>query len=92
LSDNNVPYPTPADRKDLESLVKTNWNDYVITPYNSWDLNQLTKYLSSKGEQVKKGTEKNKDSLVDQVKASWSDTADTTNDAYVSSRDWIFDT
>jgi len=92
LSDNNVPYPTPADRKDLEDLVKTNWNDYVITPYNKWDTNQMSKYLASKGEEIKKGTEKNKDALVAQIKASWSDTEDKTNDAYVTSRDWIFDT
>lgn len=92
LSDNNVPYPTPADRKDLESLVKQNWDSHVVTPYNSWDADQLQKYISLKGEQIKKGTEKNKDSLVSQVKASWTDTENTANDAYASSRDWIFDT
>jgi len=92
LSDNNVPYPTPSDRKDLENLVKSNWDSYVVTPYNSWDADQLQKYISLKGEQIKKGTEKNKDSLVSQVKASWSDTEATANDAYASSKDWIFDT
>jgi len=92
LSDNNIPYPAPADRKDLEDLVKANWNDHVITPYNTWDTNQMTKYLTSKGEQIKKGTESNKDALIAQIKGSWSDTADKTNDAYVTSRDWIFDT
>jgi len=60
LSDHNVPYPTPADRKDLENLVKANWNDYILTPYNNWDVNQLSKYLSQKGEEIKKGSEKNK--------------------------------
>lgn len=92
LSDNNVPYPSPADRKDLENLVKNNWNDKVVSPYNSWDTNQLQKYLSSRGEEVKKGTEKNKDSLIEQVKASWTDTGDRAGDAYGSVRDWIFDT
>lgn len=92
LSDNNVPYPTPADRKDLENLVKSNWNDYVLTPYNSWDVNQLQKYITLKGEEVKKGTEKNKDTLLAQVKASWTDTEDKANDAYGSSKDWVFDT
>jgi hypothetical protein len=92
LSDNNVPYPTPADRKDLETLIKTNWNDYVVTPYNSWDANQLSKYLAAKGEEVQKGAEKNKDALVKQVKASWSDTEDKANDAYGTTKDWIFDT
>lgn len=92
LSDNNVPYPTPSDRKDLENLVKSNWDSYVVTPYNSWDADQLQKYISLKGEQVKKGTEKNKNSLISQVKASWTDTETTANDAYASSKDWIFDT
>ncbi|WEW55105.1 hypothetical protein PRK78_000533 [Emydomyces testavorans] len=32
LSDHDIPYPTPADRKDLENLVKTNWEAYVQGP------------------------------------------------------------
>ncbi|OAX84257.1 hypothetical protein ACJ72_01372 [Emergomyces africanus] len=28
----NIPYPTPADRKDLEELVKTNWESHIHTP------------------------------------------------------------
>lgn len=32
LSDHDIPYPTPADRKDLENLVKSNWNDKVTVP------------------------------------------------------------
>jgi len=91
LSDNNVPYPTSADRKDLENLVKSNWNDKVVTPYNSWDTKQLNNYLSSKGYQAKKGTEKNRDGLVAQVKGYWSDTEDSVNSAYSNVRDWIFD-
>jgi len=91
LSDNGVPYPTPADRKDLENLVKDNWNDKVVVPYNSWDIEQLQKYLSLKGEEVKKGTEKNKESLVQQVKAGWADTEDKTTEAYTTVSNWIFD-
>ncbi|KAK4956922.1 hypothetical protein LTR66_013329, partial [Elasticomyces elasticus] len=48
-------------------------------------------YLSSKGHDVKKSGEKNKDSLVGQVKAMWTDTADSTSDSYSSVKDWIFD-
>jgi hypothetical protein len=92
LSDNNIPYPTPADRKDLENLIKQNWNDYVVSPYNSWDSKQLQKYITLKGESVQKGAEKNKDSLLAQVKASWTETEDQANDAYASVHDWIFDT
>lgn len=32
LSDHNVPYPTPADRKDLELLIKNNWDAKVQQP------------------------------------------------------------
>ncbi|OJJ85677.1 double-strand break repair enhancer MSC1 [Aspergillus glaucus CBS 516.65] len=32
LSDHDVPYPSPADRRDLEGLVKTNWDDKVQKP------------------------------------------------------------
>jgi len=91
LSDHNVPYPTPADRKDLENLVKENWNSKVVHPYNSWDTPQLQSYLSLKGQQAKKGTEKNKDSLVAQVKSYWTDTEDSVSNAYSNVRDWVFD-
>jgi hypothetical protein len=91
LSDNNIPYPKASDRKSLEDLVKANWDNNVVKPYNSWDTNQLTSFLSSKGQEVKKGTEKNKDTLLSQVQALWTDTADTANDAYSNVHDWIFD-
>ncbi|EGC40955.1 conserved hypothetical protein [Histoplasma capsulatum var. duboisii H88] len=32
LSDHDIPYPTPADRKDLEELVKNNWESRVQIP------------------------------------------------------------
>lgn len=92
LSDHDVPYPAPADRKDLEKLVKDNWNDKLVTPYNSWETPQLQKYLSQKGTEVQKGSAKNKDSLVQSVKSTWTDTADTVNDAYASVSNWFFDT
>lgn len=28
----DIPYPTPADRKDLEKIVKANWNAKVQVP------------------------------------------------------------
>ncbi|KAH7138969.1 hypothetical protein B0J11DRAFT_421059 [Dendryphion nanum] len=91
LSDHNVPYPTPSDRKDLENLVKKNWNDQVVTPYNSWDAQTLNNYLSSKGQEAKKGTEKNTKSLIEQVKATWTETEDSANQGYTNVKDWIFD-
>ncbi|KAJ5135105.1 uncharacterized protein N7515_004383 [Penicillium bovifimosum] len=32
LSDHDIPYPTPADRRDLENLVKSNWESRVQKP------------------------------------------------------------
>ncbi|KAJ5211751.1 uncharacterized protein N7498_003397 [Penicillium cinerascens] len=32
LSDHDIPHPAPADRKDLENLVKTNWDSKVQKP------------------------------------------------------------
>ncbi|KAK4570274.1 hypothetical protein LTR86_002354 [Recurvomyces mirabilis] len=92
LSDHNVPYPTPADRKDLQDLVNKNWESNVVKPYNSWDTNQLNNYIKSQGHEVKKGTEKNKDTLINQVSGFWKGTADNTNTAYGSVQGWIFDT
>lgn len=90
LSDHDVPFPTAADRKDLVDLVKSHWEDKVATPYNSWDSEQLQSYLASKGAEVKKGTEKNKDSLLEQVKGYWYETADQASDSYSSVQDWVF--
>ncbi|KAL7811628.1 hypothetical protein V8C26DRAFT_422382 [Trichoderma gracile] len=92
LSDQNIPYPTPADRKDLEDLVSKHWNNYVVEPYNSWDTQQLSAYLQSKGNDVVKGAQKNKDSLLSQVKANWYETEDAANSAWANARDWILDT
>ncbi|KAF2473167.1 uncharacterized protein BDR25DRAFT_257393 [Lindgomyces ingoldianus] len=91
LSDHNVAYPTPSDRKDLENLVKDNWQNNIITPYNSWDAQTLQSYLTLKGQQAKKGSEKNTKSLIDQVKVYWTETEDSANQAYGNVRDWIFD-
>jgi len=91
LSDNNIPYPTPADRKDLESLVKDNWQSKVASPYNDWDTKQLQSYLSQKGVETKEAAASNKDSLISQVKSAWYETEDKAEDAWSSVKDWIFD-
>ena len=91
LSDHNVPYPTPADRKDLENLVKSNWQSKVSSPYADWEPSQLQSYIKAKGHDVKKGTESNKNSLVSQVKSYWHESADTASDSYKSVKDWVFD-
>ncbi|KAI9663372.1 MAG: hypothetical protein M1831_002656 [Alyxoria varia] len=91
LSDHDVPYPTPADRKDLENLVKTNWQAAVESPYLNWDLKHLQKHLEHQGAEVKKGMVKDKDGLQNKVKASWQETGDSADQAYSSVKDWIFD-
>lgn len=91
LSDHNVPYPTPADRKDLENLVKDNWQSKVVSPYNDWDTKQLQSYLSQKGVETKESTASTKDSLIASVKNVWYETEDKAEDAWSSVKDWIFD-
>lgn len=91
LTDHNVPYPTTADRKDLENLVKKNWDTKVSSPYSDWEPSQLHSYLKSKGHNVKQGTESSKDTLISQVKSYWTESAETASDSYKSVKDWIFD-
>lgn len=91
LSDNNVPYPTPADRKDLEGLVKSNWQSKVATPYNDWDTKQLNAFLKQKGVETKNTANANKDSLITQVKNYWYETEDKAETAWLDVKEWIFD-
>jgi hypothetical protein len=91
LSDHNIPYPSPADRKDLENIVKENWQSKVATPYTEWDAPQLQAYLKEKSVDAQKGTEKSKDGLIAQVKKNWYEAEDSAEDAWQSVKDWIFD-
>ncbi|KFH42845.1 Stress response protein-like protein [Hapsidospora chrysogenum ATCC 11550] len=92
LSDHDIPYPTPADRKDLESLIEKNWNDYVVSPYKSWDTADLSAYLQAKGKETKADAESAKDSLINQVQANWYETEDDAQNAWANVKDWILDT
>ena len=91
LSDHDIPYPTPADRKDLEDIVKQNWETKVHSPYNEWDTETLKAYLSEKGQQGQEITEQSKESLISQVKGAWYETEDKAEEAYNSVKDWFFD-
>ncbi|KAK2066958.1 hypothetical protein P8C59_000736 [Phyllachora maydis] len=91
LSDHDIPYPTPADRKELENIVQKNWDSNIATPYQSWDSDRLSAYLKKKGVETKESAESSKDSLVSQVKNSWYETEDKAQDAWTSIKDWIFD-
>lgn len=62
-----------------------------MKPYNNWDTNQLQNYITSKGYEVQKGTEKNKDKLLQQVSGYWTETVDQTNEAWSKVENWIFD-
>ncbi|KAI0433403.1 hypothetical protein F5Y09DRAFT_73214 [Xylaria sp. FL1042] len=92
LSDNDIPYPTPADRKDLENLIQKNWDTYAVSPYKNWDTDKLTAYLKSKGVETKDAAEANKDSLVSQVRSLWYETEDKAQQAWTETKDWILDT
>ncbi|CAM1507386.1 Fc.00g070270.m01.CDS01 [Cosmosporella sp. VM-42] len=92
LSDRDIPYPTPADRKDLEDIIGKNWNDYVVSPYTSWDTAQLSEYLQAKGKETKDEAAASKDSLVNHVKSNWYETEDVSHQSWFSVKDWILDT
>ncbi|KAI1130500.1 hypothetical protein F5Y10DRAFT_235802 [Nemania abortiva] len=92
LSDNDIPYPTPADRKDLEDLVQKNWDTYAVAPYKNWDTDKLSAYLKSKGAETKGAAEANKDSLLSQVQSQWYETEDKAQQAWTDTKDWILDT
>ncbi|KXH63083.1 hypothetical protein CSAL01_04974 [Colletotrichum salicis] len=91
LSDHDIPYPTPADRKDLEKLIENNWNDYIVSPYNSWDTDRLQNYLKAKGLETEGAAKANKESLISQVQSSWYETGDQAQNAYLNVKDWILD-
>lgn len=92
LSDHDVPYPTPADRKDLEQLVQKNWDANVVEPYNKWDTAKLSNYLKVKGVETKESAEETRESLLARVKNSWYESEDKTQAAYANVKDWILDT
>lgn len=92
LSDNDIPYPTPADRKDLEALIEKNWEQHAVAPYKNWDTDKLQAYLKTKGIETKDAAESSKDSLLSKVQSSWYETEDKAHSAWANVRDWILDT
>jgi len=92
LSDHNVPYPTPADRKELEKLVQKNWESQVVSPYKEWDTAKLGEYLKLKGIETKDSAAASKDSLLSQVQGNWYETEDKAQSAWGNVKDWILDT
>ncbi|RPB01979.1 hypothetical protein L873DRAFT_1674654 [Choiromyces venosus 120613-1] len=91
LSDHGIPYSTPADRKELEKIVKDNWQTKVVSPYQEWDPPQLQSYLSEKGQELDKKRKEDKNWLVENVKKSWYETESATEESYSSVKNWIFD-
>ncbi len=91
LSDHDIPYPSPADRKDLENIIKENWQTKVTSPYTNWDADKLGAYLKEKGIESKDTAASSKDALIVQVKNAWYETEDKAEDAWTSVKDWIFD-
>lgn len=92
LSDHDVPYPTPADRRELEKLVQKNWDVYVVSPYSNWDTAKMNEYLKQKGIETKDSAAASKDSLLSQVRSNWYETEDKTQSAWGNVKDWILDT
>lgn len=92
LSDHDIPYPTPADRKDLEKVISDNWDAYAVSPYKNWDTDSLAAYLKARGIETKQAAASSKDSLISQVQSSWYETEDKAEGAWGNARDWILDT
>lgn len=91
LSDNGIPYPSAADRKDLEKLVADNWKSRVSEPYLDWDPKQLNAYLKQRRLEATDATTDTKESLLNRVKSNWYESEDKAEDAWTSIKDWIFD-
>lgn len=92
LSDHDIPYPTPADRKELEKLVQKNWDEKVVEPYRSWDTQTLASYLKQKGIETKESAEDTRESLLSSVKDAWYESGEKAQNAWSSTKDWILDT
>ncbi|KAG5925446.1 hypothetical protein E4U42_004285 [Claviceps africana] len=92
LTDHDISYPAASDRKDLEALVESHWNDVVVQPYSRWGIAELTAYLREKGQDVQIAAEASKDSLLSQVKSNWYETEDAAIQAWANAKDWILDT
>jgi hypothetical protein len=91
LSDHDIEYPKPADRKDLQKIVQDNWQSKIIEAYNGWDIPQLRAHLTDTGREIDKKQKENKNWLVQQVKSGWHETESTAQAAYGNVKDWIFD-
>ncbi|KAI6246322.1 Stress response protein [Erysiphe necator] len=91
LSDHNIPYPSSADRKDLEKIISENWDSKINQPYTDWDVNQLSSYLKEKGVEIKDSTAESKDGLISRVKNIWSEKVDQSENSWSDIKDWIFD-
>ncbi|GAB0137812.1 hypothetical protein EsDP_00006065 [Epichloe bromicola] len=92
LSDHEISYPKASDRKDLEALVESHWNDAIVQPYNGWDTAQLSAYLRDKGQDVQTAAEDSKDGLLSQVKSNWHETEEAAQQGWANIKDWILDT
>lgn len=91
LSDHDIDYPKPADRKELEKIVQDNWQTKVVDSYKSWDPRQLHGYLKDTGKEIDHKQKEDTNWLVQQVKSGWHETEKTAETAFESVKDWIFD-
>ncbi|KAI5815695.1 hypothetical protein BZA77DRAFT_333886 [Pyronema omphalodes] len=91
LADHDIPYPTSADRKDIEKIVQDNWQTRVVDYYKSWDTPQLQSYLSDTGKELDAKRREDKNWLLQQVKAGWHETEKSAGAAFEHMKDWVFD-
>lgn len=73
-------------------MIEKNWDNYAVSPYQSWDAEKLGAYLKAKGVETQNAAEESRDSLLSQVKGAWYETEDKSQQAWTSTKDWILDT
>lgn len=91
LSDHDIEYPKPADRKELEKIVQDNWHSRVVDSFHHWGAPQLKTYLGYKGNELDETKSNDRNWLVQQVKIGWHETEKTAENAFETVKEWIFD-
>jgi Putative nuclear envelope organisation protein len=89
LDDHDIPYPTPADRRDLHDAVAKNWDKVSRSVYETWEDNRLRQWLERQA--IEFDVNGKKDALVEQVRVNWYGAKEQSESSWESVKDWIFD-
>ena len=91
LDDHDIPYPSPADRKDLADLVEKNWDKVSAVVFETWEDDRLRSWLVARG--VEFDVDDKKESIVEQVRGHWYNANDDARQfsPWETVNEWIFD-